>query len=103
MQSAAEQACTEFGNGWSVEKVIEGALICTKDSLHWGQSCTDCEKWRLLVWEDGADEFPNDQGVTHDPYSTNIGKYYGGHPTCQNENDLPLCGVWKYGKYNTLF
>ena len=85
----AIQACTGFGSGWGVAKLNEGSLVCTKDGRSWKSDCNSCESWRLLVWEQGADEFGANS------FSTSPNKYYGGHTPCELGDNLPYCGSWR--------
>ena len=99
MQTASA-ACTAFGSAWDVNKETPGAVVCTKYGMSWWYNCNGCEKWRLVAWKDGADEFDGTRG-----YSTKAGKYYGGHLlTCGRGSDnLPLCGVWNAGTNVNIF
>ena len=94
-QVAAEQACNEFGTGWNVSIVRDGALICTLNAVTWGDNCNDCNTWRLVVWKNGAHEY--DAG-SHEydgiEVSTKAGEYYGGHDRCSHLGPFPLCGQW---------
>ena len=90
----ARIACTEFGSGWNVAKVSVGALVCTNAGYQAGDNCYNlCHNWRLLVWEDGADDIGKwmSEGKS---YSTKAGKYYGGHTPCNEEDNFPTCGQW---------
>ena len=84
----AKEACRNLGDDWKVTQINSGAIVCSK--VQWLENCFDCDKWRLLVWVDGADE-----------YSTKIvdnttlaGNYYCGfYPNCQPETH-PYGGRW---------
>ena len=70
-------------------RVNEGSLVCTKDGLSPEMNCSSCAEWRLLVWEQGADEHgPNS-------FSTLPFEYYGGHDPCTTGDNLQYCGSWK--------
>ena len=80
------------------------SLICTKVGTGWGDFCNNCTTWRMLVLEDGANEY----GVPK--CSTKAFKYYGGHKICptdpqfyfiqpHNYCNFPLCGEWKSGLF----
>ncbi len=85
--------------------VREGSLVCTLNSLAWGNNCNKCSTWRLVVWKDGAHEYEagsnNYDGVQ---LSTKVGNYYGGHEICAHGDNFPLCGEWGYssGKYKVI-
>ena len=101
----AAQACNDFGNGWSVNVVRDGALICTLNSVTWKNNCNTCDTWRMVVWKNGAHEYAADQNYNYDGIhlSTTAGKYYGGHENCHlgHLDNFPLCGEWGQpsGKY----
>ena len=86
-------ACQKFGQGWKVNKNAKvnkrGAMICTKDETVPHDSCNDCQTWRMIVWKDGAHTDKNDKH-----YSTQAGKYYGGHQPCTAGDNYRSCGRW---------
>ena len=97
----ARVACIQFGTGWNVAKVSVGALVCTKDGHPAGLSCFDCQKWRLLVWDDGEDDKSKGDSGDQQGLSTKAGSYYGGHTPCTVGDNFPLCGQWADNFGNT--
>merc|ERR1712080_104324 len=88
--------------------VTDGSLVCVVNSKlnqyrnctncqHWFNNCATCDKWRLIVWKNGAHEHPEDKRYK-DRYngknlSTEAGKFYGGHDPCTfNGDDFRFCG-----------
>jgi len=103
-EQAAEKACQAFGNGWSVNVVRDGSLVCTLNSLEWRKNCNNCETWRLVVWKEGAhEETAGYSAYNGIHFSTIAGKYYGGYDPCMVGDHFPLCGEWSSGKYRVLF
>ena len=101
----AKKACNEFGNGWSVKVVRDGSLVCTLNSVWWNENCNTCDNWRLVVWKDGAHEWPaGHSGYYGIQISTMAGRYYGGHQPCKEKDNFPLCGEWTThpGKYKAI-
>ena len=113
---AARKACQNFGEGWVVGKVSDGALVCTKAGRTYQSNCAwgpkrkyceaadllirqelrdcgvECDTWRLVVWDDGSNEYKLDENNPR--YSTKAGKYYGGHLPCKPGDNYQLCGDW---------
>ena len=90
-------ACRNFGDDWSVQRITDRALVCTKGSTEALSNCDYCDSWRLVVWEDGG--FERSKGERKNkPESmlTFAGKYYGGKSPCRS-NNYPLCGDWITG------
>lgn len=99
LKDAAAIACRNFGDRWNVAKVVDRALVCTKDGVSARANCYPCSSWRLMVWENGG--FENNihemSFIKCPNRSTIAGKYYGGHPyPCNNgvKDNYPLCGEW---------
>ena len=80
----ARDACNGFGSDWMFHTETSASLSCTKAPTQLEDNYNDCGSYRILVWEDGADDFgPNS-------LHTLAGHYYGGHfPHYMNH-----CGVW---------
>ena len=84
----ARDACNGFGSNWTFHTETSASLSCTKTPTRLEDNCKDCGSYRILVWEDGADDFgPNS-------YSTLAGHYYGGHSPCKAGDNMFYCGVW---------
>ena len=95
--NSAIVACRNFGDDWSVQRVTDRALVCTKGSTKASSNCDYCDSWRLVVWEDGG--FERSKGERKNkPESmlTVAGKYYGGKSPCRS-NNYSLCGDWITG------
>jgi len=87
----ARNACKEFGDGWAFGHETSASLRCFKAPATVKSNCNDCSSFRILVWEDGADEYgPNSK-------HTVAGQYYGGHSPCSSYTNVPYCGVWGTG------
>ena len=54
--NSAIVACRNFGDDWSVQRITDGALVCTRGSSTAFSNCDYCDSWRLVVWEDGGFE-----------------------------------------------
>ena len=98
-ESNARRACHNFGHGWAVSKVAEGALVCTFRGVTWEMNCKPCNEWRMIVWIDGSHDFLEKEkrrifGNFNWTLSTKAGKYYGGLNPCKPGNNYPLCGDW---------
>ena len=95
-ETDAREACKNFGARWAVVKVTDGALVCTLNGLSWSSNCNKCSAdWRMIVWRDGANEYPKDNSNYKNlKLSTKAGKYYGGHDPCIHGNNYPICGDW---------
>ena len=91
----ARDACKGFGNGWVFGRETSASLSCAKPPATPAHNCytddNDCSRYRILVWEDGAD----DNGPNS--YPTVAGQYYGGHSPCEEDAQVPYCGVWGTG------
>ena len=87
----ARDECKSIGPEWDIAKETAGSLVCTKDGLHWNDSCNSCETWRLLVFESGSDE----HGLGS--ISTEADAFYGGHSPCENGDNFQHCGQWPQG------
>ena len=76
-------------------RVLDRALVCTKDRVSGGNNCASCSIWRLMVWENGGFEKSIHEGGRLGPNrSTIAGKYYGGHRPCTVKDNYPICGDW---------
>ena len=76
-------------------RVLDRALVCTKDRVSGGNNCASCSIWRLMVWENGGFEKSIHEGGRLGPNrSTIAGKYYGGKHPCTVKDNYPLCGDW---------
>ena len=84
----ARDACKGFGPSWSFGEETKASLSCAKPPATPKDICNNCSSYRLLVWEDGADERGRNL------YSTVAGQYYGGYSPCTRSNNLPYCGDW---------
>jgi len=91
-ERSATIACQNFGSGWSVDKILSKALVCTKSGTSWNDNCNDCTTWRMIVWQDGGCE--NDSKCQQYSVSTVAGKYYGAHSPCVWGDNYQECGVW---------
>ena len=87
LQGATDR-CRAFGSEWGVNKETDGSVVCTKSGTAWNSNCNACDTWRLVVWNNGANEYGNAA------YSTIAGKYYAGHSPCVSGDNLPVCGTW---------
>ena len=95
----ARNACNGFGKSWSFHTETSTSLSCTKGSTRLEDNC-NCDSYRILVWEDGADDFGSD--IIRVSGSTVAGHYYGGHSPCKLwslivnrvEYEMSYCGVW---------
>lgn len=101
-EQSARAACKQFGAAWSVDKVTDGSLVCTKDDTRWENNCDTCNTWRLIVWKDGGIEYTKGTSwynarakASKFHFTTKAGKYYAGHDPCVGRTDnFPLCGNW---------
>ena len=91
-------ACKSFGSEWTVNKEVEGALVCRIKSCDYGcgNNCDSCDTWRLVVWMDGSNEYGRNS------FSTKEGYVYGGHSPCKSGDNLPLCGKWSMAGMNCM-
>ena len=57
-ERSATIACQNFGSGWSVDKILSKALVCTKSGTSWNDNCNDCtnmilkediERWHAVL------------------------------------------------------
>lgn len=73
----------------------DGALVCTINSRSWGNNCDKCDKWRLVVWKNGAHEREAGHSIYNGiTFSTKAGYFYAAHDPCANGDNFPLCGIW---------
>lgn len=99
----ATRACQNFGNGWSVARTTNKALVCTKNSVSWHANCNSCETWRLLVWKSGGYEFYDNDQYHGYLVSTVPGRYYGGRQPCAHGDNHQFCGKWVTSGMSLVF
>ena len=84
----AKQTCRSFGSNWSITRETPGSIVCSL--VPWNENCYNCTKWRLVVWKDGADEYPN----RYTDNTTIAGSYYCGYyPECEPDHHI-FGGFW---------
>ena len=87
----AKLACEKFGVGWNVTRKTNHSLVCSKVSSL--LNCHNCDKWRLLVWRDGAcDKLVSSKC---NPNMTKAGDYYCGYDPCAKYGNLRYGGKWR--------